>query len=140
MATFQAKFDNERAGQGGAWRPEVWVVVHEGGDLRPADWPDFDADFGVEVVVADDTFAVVRAVGADLERVCADYPRIRVCGHPANGRYIASSGAEAYIYDGRLLPTERHLWWALGLEPAYFGGLTWDDVDEDVVRGYVPTF
>lgn len=119
----------------------LWVVDFVGRDVpEPRTSPGLYAADGLEVIVADTHWAVVKGTHDAAERAVSDFPYWRVTGHPADGRYIAAGGEEVYIHNGQLLDSERDLWEAMGLKPEDFDGLTWDDVDDDVVRDAVPSF
>lgn len=116
----------------------LWVIEYRGnGDIHPA--PEFDED---KVIVADTDFTVVAGDMAQVEAVLRDTgnPRWRLRGHPADGRWIGAGGDEVYIVNCRVYKNEREAWDALGLKPQDFGGETWQDVDDDVVRATVRSF
>ena len=118
----------------------LWVVEFRSDNVpSPTLVPDYEEE-GIEVVIADVFFAVVNAEYDHLDRVVSKYPYCHITGQPADGRFIGENGGEVYIYDASLLETEQELWERLGLKPQDFGGETWDDVDDDIVRDQVPSF
>lgn len=117
----------------------LWVVDFQSGNVPAPDLvPDYES-YGIEVIIADQFFAVVSAEHNELNRIISKYPYCHI-SHPADGRWVSEGGDEVYIHNATLIASEPELWNLLGLKPATFGGETWDEVDKDVVRDHVPTF
>jgi len=123
-------------------KKNLWVVEFRPGQSgivpEPRFWPDFEKE-GIEVIVADQFFAVVVAEYDHLNRIIAS-PYLKIAGHPADGRWIGEGGETVYIIDGRVVDDEWEAWDALGLRPETFGAETWHDVDDDIVRAHISTF
>lgn len=129
-----------RAEREKAMSERLWVVEFNSSNVPSSELiPDYEAE-GFDVVTADQFAAVIRADYSELDALVSQYPYCRITGHPSDGRWISEGGDEVYIFDADLLDSEQDLWDALGLNPEDFGGETWDDVDEDVVRDQVPSF
>jgi len=119
----------------------LWAVDFTGNFVpEPRLCPDFHEAQGVDLVVGDTHFAVVAGKNSAVENAIRDFPYWKNAGHPSDGRWVDSGGSEFYIANGNIVDSEQELWEAMGHTPADFGGDTWDDVDDDVVRDVVPTF
>ncbi len=116
----------------------LWVVEWNGRDVPSAELsPDLE---GADVVVADTHFAVIRGALAEIEALVRDFPYWGMAGHPADGRWVGAGGDEHYISGGREVDSLAELADDLGLDPANFGGTTWDEVDTDLLYPYIKTF
>jgi len=125
-------------------KKNLWVVEfrppNPGLVPEPRFWPDFDHDDTIQVVVADQFYALVYTDLDHLQQVVRDFPYVRITGHPADGRWIGEGGEDLYIVDAKVIEDEWQAWEALGLRPQDFGATTWHDVDDDVVRHALPTY
>ncbi len=122
----------------------LWVIDWKPGNpsVIPSaeNTPDWSDVGGVESIVAEQFYTVLRGALGVIETTLRDYPYWRLAGHPADGRYVGEGGEQVYIVDGYIYNKEFEAWDALGLKPQDFDANGWNDVDEDVVRASIPTF
>ena len=118
----------------------LWLVEPRGRARQTEDWPDWASE-RINLIVGDGfSFAVVKAEYHHLDQLLRNhYPHLRLSGHPRDGRWVAPDRREVYIIDAQVIDHEPQAWEAMGLKPAQFDGVDWDDVDDDVVRNAVPT-
>jgi len=126
-------------------RQHLWVVEWRPGhdNLVPSAkfFPDWE-DYNIEVIVADQFYAVVRDDLDHLQSALRDFPYQHVGGHPADGRWVGEGGDEVFICDGRVVSLAE-LCDGLGFDIANFAtepGQDWDDIDEAILYDQIPSF
>ena len=131
-------YETERSVMNAA-NEHLWVIEWNPGNTSVIPSSAFTPDLDhLDVLVADQFFALIRGSHAEIETTFSAYPYWRNAGHPKDGRWVGEGGDEIYVSGGSVV-TARQLWADLGLEPGQFGADTWDDVDEDIVWDSVPT-